>query len=102
LTIVHIIIPNDIFEQLLFHSQKGAAPIGIVYIQLQGPLMSAMKVDVPHAYPYASSPRRNVGFNAPGDKNANDDSFNMNGMKEALNELGGAGSNGVPITPHRS
>ena len=64
--------------------------------------MSAMKVDVPHAYPYASSPCRNVGFNAPGDKNANDDSFNMNGMKEALNELGGAGSNGVPITPHRS
>ena len=64
--------------------------------------MSAMKVDVPRAYAYASPPRRNVGFILPGNKNANGDSFNMNGLKDAINELGGAGSNGVPITPHRS
>ncbi len=64
--------------------------------------MGAMKVDVPRTYAHVSSPCCKVGFNAPGDKNANDSSFNMNGLKDALNELGGAGGNGVPITPHRS
>ncbi len=55
--------------------------------------MSAMKVDVPREYAHVS-PRRKVNFNAPGDKNANDSSFNMNGLKDALD--------GVPITPQRS
>ena len=64
--------------------------------------MSATKVDVPPAYAYISSPRCRVGINAPGDKNTNDGSFNMDGMKNALNDLGGDGVNGVPITPNRS
>jgi hypothetical protein len=88
-------------EQLLFHSQKGAAPIGILHIQLQGPLMSATKVDVPRAYAHVSSPRRKVGFNAPGDKNAKDGSFNMNAMKNALDDVEGAKGNVVPITPNK-
>ena len=46
--------------------------------------MSATKVDVPRAYAYVSSPCRRVGNNATDDKNTNDGSFNMDGMKEAV------------------
>ena len=46
--------------------------------------MSATKVDVPCAYAYVLSPRRRVGNNATDDKNTNDGSFNMDGMKEAV------------------
>jgi hypothetical protein len=63
--------------------------------------MSATKVDVPRAYAYVSSPRCRVSINAPGNKNTNDGSFNMDGMKNALNDLGD-GVDGVPITPNRS
>jgi len=46
--------------------------------------MSATKVDVHRAYVYVSSPRRRVGNNVTDDKNTNDGSFNMDGMKEAV------------------
>jgi uncharacterized cupredoxin-like copper-binding protein len=42
-----------------------------------------------------------VGFNAPGDKNAKDGSFNMNAMKNALDDVEGAKGNVVPITPNK-
>ena len=64
--------------------------------------MGATKVDVPRAYAYVSSPHCGVGINGTGDKNTNDGSFNMDDMKNALNDLGGDGVHGVPITPNRS
>jgi hypothetical protein len=64
--------------------------------------MSATKDGVPRAYVYVSSPCRRVGINALGDKNTNDGAFNMDDMKNALNDLGGDGVNGVPIMPNRS
>jgi hypothetical protein len=55
--------------------------------------MSAMKVDVPCAYAYVSSPCLREGNSTAGDKNinssTNDGSFNMDDMKNALHGLGG-------------
>ena len=67
--------------------------------------MSAMKVNVPRAYRYVSSPRLREVDSAPGDKNinssTNDGSFNMDDMKNALHGLGGDGANGVIFTPKK-
>ena len=67
--------------------------------------MSAMKVDVPRAYAYVSSPCLREGNSAAGDKNinssTNDGSFNMDDMKNALHGLGGDGANGVIVTPKK-
>ncbi len=67
--------------------------------------MSAMKVDVPRAYAYVSSPRLREGNSVAGDKNinlfTNDGSFNMDDMKNALDGLGGDGANGVIVTPKK-
>ena len=38
---------------------------------------------------------------ATSDENAKDDSFNMNAMKNALDDVEGAKSNIVPITPNK-
>jgi hypothetical protein len=63
--------------------------------------MNAMKVDVPRAYAYVSSPCLREGNSAVGDKNinssTNDGSFNMDDMKNALHGLGGDGANGVIV-----